>query len=85
MDKICFTDEETGNRVEGYLLEQTTIGGNEYFLVTEKESEDSVAYILKKEQDGEDTIVCSVVEDDTELAAIAKVFAELLEDVDFEL
>ena len=70
--------------LECYVLEQTVISGNTYLLVTEEEEEDSVAYILKEvEHDGED-VVYAIVDDDDELDAIAKVFAEILEDVDIE-
>ena len=43
-----------------------------------------MAYILKEIQTEEDAALdCELVEDDVELNAIAKVFAEMLEDVDF--
>lgn len=84
MEKIIFTDPETKEEIELYVLEQTCIGGITYLLVTEEEEEDSVAYILKEIQTEEDDVIYAMVEDDVELNAISKVFAEMLDDVDFE-
>ena len=75
MESIIFTSPETGEELELYILEQTCISGVTYLLVTEEAEEDSVAYILKEIQ---------TEEDDVEMNAISKVFAEMLEDVDFE-
>ena len=85
MQKISFHMTDSNDQLlECYVLEQTVISGNTYLLVTEEEEEDSVAYILKEvEHDGED-VVYAIVDDDDELDAIAKVFAEILEDVDIE-
>ena len=52
--------------------------------MTEEAEEDSVAYILKEIQTEEDNVIYEMVEDDVEMNAISKVFAEMLEDVDFE-
>lgn len=84
MDKIIFTDPDTGEEIALYILEQTCIGGITYLLATEEEEEDSLAYILKEIQSGEVDAVYVMVEDDVELNAISKVFAEMLDDVDFE-
>lgn len=84
MDKIIFTDPDTGEEIALYILEQTCIGGITYLLATEEEEEDSLAYILKEIQSGEEDAVYVMVEDDVELNAISKVFAEMLDDVDFE-
>ena len=44
------------------------------------------AYIMKKvAEDGNEELVCEFVEDEQELDAISKVFAELLEDVSIEM
>lgn len=83
MERIRLTSPETGEELELYILEQTCISGVIYLLATEEEEEDSVAYILKEIQTEEDDVVYELVEDDVELNAIAKVFAEMLEDVDF--
>lgn len=84
MEKIVFTDPESGDEIELFLLEQTCISGNTYLLATEEEEEDSVAYILKEIQTDDDNVVYAMVEDDTELTAISKVFAEMLDDIEFE-
>ncbi|MCD8150664.1 MAG: DUF1292 domain-containing protein [Clostridiales bacterium] len=84
MENITFTDPESGEEVLFYVLEQTCIGGVTYLLVTEEEEADSLAYILKEIQTDEDDIIYAMVEDEVELGAISKVFAEMLEDIDFE-
>ncbi len=84
MESITFTDPESGERVLFYVLEQTCIGGVAYLLVTEEEEEDSLAYILKEIQTDEDDIIYAMVEDEVELGAISKVFAEMLEDINIE-
>ncbi len=55
-----------------------------YLLVSEEEDEDSLAYILKEMQTKDQDVVYAMVEDDVELQAIAKVFAEILDDIAFE-
>ncbi|MCC8017163.1 MAG: DUF1292 domain-containing protein [Clostridiales bacterium] len=84
MENIRFTDPDSGEEVLFYVLEQTCIGGVSYLLVTEDEEEDSYAYILKEIQTDGDEVIYAMVEDDVELGAITKVFAEMLEDVDFD-
>ena len=82
MEKIAFALE--GNEtVWFYVLEQTKLGGFRYILVTEEEDGDSEALILKEisgEKDAES--VYEIVEDDTELSAVAAVFENLLEDIE---
>ena len=51
----------------------------------EEEEEDSVAYILKEVQTENGDVIYAMVEDDVELNAIDKVFAEMLDDVDIEM
>ena len=85
MDKIIFTDPENQVELELYLLEQTCINGTTYLLAAEEEEEDSVAYILKEVQTEDEDVIYAMVEDDVELNAISKVFAEMLDDVDIEM
>ncbi len=85
MDKIIFTDPENQGNLELYLLEQTCINGTTYLLAAEEEEEDSVAYILKEVQTEDEDVIYAMVEDDVELNAISKVFAEMLDDVDIEM
>ncbi len=76
-------EEET---VGFFVVEETRIGGVSYLLVTETEDDEAEAYILKDlSEDGEAEARYIFVEDDDELEAVSKVFAELLEDVDIEL
>ena len=85
MDKIIFTDPENQEELELYLLEQKCINGTNYLLAAEEEEEDSVAYILKEVQTEDEDVIYAMVEDDVELNAISKVFAEMLDDVDIEM
>lgn len=87
MDKIEFFDEESSEYVEFYVLEQTRINNTDYLLVTVDEEGDSDALILKdtSAQDEQDAVY-QIVEEDNELRAVAKVFAELIGDeADLEL
>lgn len=83
MEKISFVPEGQ-EAVEFYVLEQTRLGGVNYLLVTEREDGDSDALILKDlsaESDAEG--VYEIVSDDRELAAVAEIFEDILEDVAF--
>ncbi|MEE1249247.1 MAG: DUF1292 domain-containing protein [Lachnospiraceae bacterium] len=86
MEKIKFFDSDTEESLEFYVLEQTKISGITYLLVTEDEEGDSDAFIMKElSGENEEESVYQMVEDEKELEVIAKVFSELLEDVDIEL
>ena len=86
MEKIQFTFDETNEAVEFFVLEQTMINGTPYILVTHSEDDDAECLILKDTSAKEDSdSVYEIVEDDTELIAVSKVFEELLEDVDIEM
>lgn len=84
MEKITFMPDD-GDAVDFYVLEQTTIGGVNYILVTDAEDdEDGEAYILKAESDAESNEqVYRMVDDDNELAAVSGVFENMLDDIDF--
>ncbi len=76
-------EEET---VGFFVLEETRIGGVSYLLVTETEDDETDAYILKDlSEDGDAEAQYVFVDDDDEMEAVSKIFAELLEDVDIEL
>ena len=84
MEKIAFA-LEGAETAWFYILEQTTIGGRHYILVTEEEEGDAEALILKEllgEQSTES--IYEIVEDDTELSTVAAVFENLLEDIEIE-
>lgn len=86
MEKIKFTFEDTSETAEFFVLEQTKINGAVYILVTDSEEDDAECLILKDTSSDKDTeSVYEVVEDDTELLAVSKVFEELLEDIDIEM
>ncbi|MBE5902060.1 MAG: DUF1292 domain-containing protein [Lachnospiraceae bacterium] len=84
MEKITFFDEESGENLEVFVVEQTKLNGENYLLVTEDEDGDSTAYILREEsgQENED-LFYEIVEDEALLSALSGIFAEMLEDVDF--
>ena len=83
MEKITFMPDGE-EAVDFYVLEQTTIGGVNYILVTDAEEEgDGEAYILKADPGTDNNEqVYSMVEDDDELAAVAGVFENMLDDID---
>lgn len=68
-----------------YVLEQTRIGGFSYLLVTDREDGDSDAWILRDlSTDGDEDALYEIVEDETQLRAVAAVFEQMLGDVDIE-
>ena len=84
MEKIVFKADKE-NPVEFFILEQTTVSGVNYILVTDKEEDHSEALLLKavtKSEDGE--ALCEIVSDETELNALADIFESLMDDISFE-
>lgn len=85
MDKVSFFLKDSEKSVDFFVLEQTRVGGVNYILVTDTEKGDAEALILKDLSGSEsEESLYEVVSEDTELTAIAKVFEEILEDVEFE-
>ena len=84
-EKIVLTDDE-GNEVEMYVVEETRINNVNYILVTEEGvEEEEIAHILKDVSDENDEeAINEMVEDDSELDYIGRIFSELLEDIDIE-
>lgn len=84
MDKITFTPDGE-EAVDFYVLEQTTITGVTYILVTDaEEDEEGEAYILKDVTGSEsEERVYAMVEDDAEFDAVSGVFESMLDDIDF--
>lgn len=83
-EKIIFVDED-GNKIEMYVIEETRINNVNYLLVTDDEgdSEEAEAYILKDISNDEDEeAVYEIVDDESEVDYIGRVFSELLEDID---
>lgn len=84
MEKITFNPEGEAP-VDFYVLEQTTIAGVNYILVTDVEEGDGEALILKDLSGNEETdSLYEIVSEETELNAVAAVFENILEDVKFE-
>ena len=85
MEKITFTSEEMQEKEEFYVLEQTRINGVSYILVTDSKEDDAECLIFKDTSEERDIdSIYEIVEDEDEITAIAKVFQELLEDVEIE-
>ena len=83
LEKITFNPGGE-DPVDFFVLEQTRIGGYNYILVTDFEEGDGEALILKDlSKDGEEESVFTIVSDDEELAAVASVFENMLEDIEF--
>ena len=84
MEKIKFMSEEM-QETDFYVLEQTKVNGVSYILVTDSEEDDAECLILKDTSAEDDKeSVYEIVEDVTELGAVLKIFAELLEDIEIE-
>jgi len=80
-DRIVFETDE--GEVLFTVLEETRINGMNYLLVTDSDDEEADCYILKDTSAPEDSeAVYEMVDDDETLEALAKVFAELMEDTD---
>ena len=85
MEKVKF-ELEDGNEVEFNVEEQTRVNGRDYLLVSDSQDDEAQAYILKDMSAGSDTVArYEIVEDDVELEAISKVFAQMMDDVDFQM
>ncbi|HJC43226.1 MAG TPA: DUF1292 domain-containing protein [Candidatus Mediterraneibacter gallistercoris] len=86
MEKVRFAFADGDGEDEFFVLEETMINGSEYILVTDSEDDDAECLILKETgKKGEGDSVYEIVEDETELLAVSKVFEELLEDVNIEM
>lgn len=86
MNRVEFCPVGENETVGFFVLEETRINGVAYLLVTESEDEETDAYILKDlSKDGDSEACYAFVEDEDELEAVSKIFAELLEDVEIEL
>lgn len=82
MEKITFQPEGEAP-VRFYILEETKIGGIQYILVTDQEEGDGEALILKDVSAPEEAeAVYEIVEEETELNAVAAVFENILDDIE---
>ena len=86
MEKVKFSFGDGTGEDEFFVLEETKINGAAYILVSDSENDDGECLILKETDDGAgQERVYEIVEDETELLAVSKVFEELLEDVSIEM
>jgi hypothetical protein len=81
MEKIIFTDPETNEEIAFAVEEETQLNGEKYLLVSDGADDGECdAYILKELQTENGEVLYEMVEDDTELAALAKLFTELADE-----
>lgn len=86
MEKAKFTFSDGSGADEFFVLEETKINGSAYILVVDSKEDDAECLILREVEESKDAEkTYEIVEDDTELMAVSKVFEELLEDVDIEM
>ncbi|RKI41382.1 DUF1292 domain-containing protein [bacterium D16-51] len=78
-------ETENGEKVPFYIVEETMLGGITYLLVADSGEEEADAYIMREVEGQDGQAVYEMVEEDTELEAVSKIFAELLEDVELEI
>ena len=79
---IRFETEE-GEQVSFFVVEETVLAGESYLLVTDSEEDGAEAYIMRKVRDEENQLIYEMVEDEEILEALSRVFAEMLDDVEF--
>ena len=86
MQSINFITDE-GEEIPFYIIEQTTLAGKDFLLVTDSDTDGDEAevYIMQEISDQDDQTVYEFVEDEAQLEALSKVFAELLDDVDIQM
>ena len=86
MEKVKFAFADGSGEDEFFVLEETMINGSTYILVSDSEDDEAECLILKDSGvQGQGDSVYEIVEDETELLAVSKVFEELLEDVNIEM
>lgn len=86
MQSINFMTDE-GEEIPFYIIEQTTLAGKDFLLVTDSDNDDDEAqvYIMQEISDQDDQTIYEFVEDEAQLEALSKVFEELLDDVDIQM
>ena len=82
-EKIIFETDD-GEKLELFVEEETRVGGRSYILVSDSDSEEANAWILKDiSADGDEEASYEMVEDDTEFEAIAGIFEKMMDDTVF--
>lgn len=86
MQSINFITDE-GEEIPFYIIEQTTLAGKNFLLVTDSDTQEDEAqvYIMQEISDQDDQTIYEFVEDEAQLEALSKVFEELLDDVDIQM
>lgn len=82
--KVVNFTTDNGEEIPFFVVEETKIAGENYLLVTDSEDDEADAYILKEVSKNTEESFYEMLEDDEKINAISKVFAELLDDVEFE-
>ena len=87
MEKISFGLADGEEDAQFYVLEQTTIRGINYLLVTDSEEDEAETWILKEiPQEGKETeAVYEIVDEDGELDAVSKVFMAMMDDTEIQI
>ena len=83
-NKVVYFTTDEGEEVPFFVVEETKIAGQNYLLVTDSEEDEADAYIFREVFENENDSFYEMVEDEEKINALSKVFAELLDDVDFE-
>ena len=86
MQSINFITDE-GEEIPFYIIEQTTLAGKDFLLVTDSDTQENEAqvYIMQEISDQDDQTIYEFVEDEAQLEALSKVFEDLLDDVDIQM
>ena len=82
--KVVNFTTDNGEEIPFFVVEETKIAGENYLLVTDSEDDEADAYILREVSENTEESFFEMLEDDDKINAISKVFAELLDDVEFE-
>ena len=75
MQSINFITDE-GEEIPFYIIEQTTLAGKDFLLVTDSDTQEDEAqvYIMQEISDQDDQTIYEFVEDEAQLEALSKVF-----------
>ena len=78
MQSINFITDE-GEEIPFYIIEQTTLAGKDFLLVTDSDTQEDEAqvYIMQEISDQDDQTIYEFVEDEAQFEALSKVFEEL--------
>ena len=85
MEKVKFITYPDETEETFYIIADTRVNATNYLLVADADSDEALSFILRdtaKDTDSESRY--EIVEDETELSAVAAVFRELLDDYDIE-